>query len=436
MRLRDPLKDDVARLPVLQNAWGTLRRWQLQGEYASRREYYAKLARQQGFVYREADVTTAIRSRLANRGYAPTVRGMGEVHTFAFIPRLGWHSALYPDLEELGPVTEFDYAEHGYGPEEFLRRDRRAAERRREMNDSFLSALREAHKRRPVDWVFVYASGLEVRAQLIRAIVDELGIPVVNMCLDDKQSWTGPMLEGQHLGQVDIAAAFDLCWTSARVACEWYLTENARPIYMPEGFDISTYKPMDVKQDIPISFIGGAYGFRPSIIRYLKRHQIPIQVFGTGWHTRSVWGEEQVGIINRSVINLGMGGIGYSESLTNVKTRDFEIPGVGGGVYLTSFNPDLAQHFNIGQEILCYRNREEMLELTRYYLSRPEEARAIALRGRERCLAEHRWLHRYRRVCEILGVLAEAESDAAETQYAEKNIHENVSAYAGRQHSF
>jgi spore maturation protein CgeB len=102
-----------------------------------------------------------------------------------------------------------------------------------------------------------------------------------------------------------------------------------------------------------------------------------------------------------------MGGIEYSEALTNVKGRDFEIPGTGGGMYLTSFNPDLAQHFDIGNEIVCYRNRDEMVELIRYYLARRDEAEAIARRARERCLREHRWLHRYETMLRVLGVLEE-----------------------------
>ena len=44
-----------------------------------------------------------------------------------------------------------------------------------------------------------------------------------------------------------------------------------------------------------------------------------------------------VGILNRSTINLGMVGIGYSESLTNLKARDFEIPGTGGGMFDMTF---------------------------------------------------------------------------------------------------
>jgi hypothetical protein len=390
-----------------QTIWGAMRRAQFQREYAERREHYAGIARDRGLSYSERTVVEDVRGRLSERGYTPAARREGDIHTFAFIPRIGWHSALYGDLYELGMVSEFDYTACGFRVEDLLARDRRSSHLRREMNGAALSALREAHRRRPVDWVFVYASGLEVTAEFVKSIADEFGVPVVNMCLDDKQSWAGPLLWGQHRGQKDIAAAFDVSWTSARVACEWYLCEGARPIYMPEGFDISTYRPMPLERNIPVSFIGGAYGFRPSVVRYLHKRGIPLQVFGPGWHTRSIWGEEQVEVINRSVINLGMGGIGYSEDLTNVKTRDFEIPGAGGGVYLTSFNSDLAQHYVTGQEILCYRSRDEMLELLRYYLARPDEAHKIACKGRARCLAEHRWLHRYRRICQILGILPE-----------------------------
>jgi hypothetical protein len=159
-----------------------------------------------------------------------------------------------------------------------------------------------------------------------------------------------------------------------------------------------------------VSFVGGAYGFRPQWIGEFRQQGIPIEVFGPGWNTRSVWGDEQISVLNRSQINLGSGGIGYSQQLTNVKTRDFEIPGTGGGMYLTTYNADLAKHFRIGEEIVCYHSTEEALDLARYYLAHPEEARMIAQRGRERCLREHRWLHRYQYICKGLGVLSEAES--------------------------
>ncbi len=161
--------------------------------------------------------------------------------------------------------------------------------------------------------------------------------------------------------------------------------------------DASLFRPLDVARDIPVSFIGGAYGFRPAVIRYLGRRGVHPQVFGEGWNTRSLTPEEQDAVLNRSTVNLGMGGIVHSEVITNLKGRDFEIPGSGGGVYLTSFNPDLAQHFEVGREILCYRNREEMVELIRHSLKNPDQSREIARRARERSLREHR--------LEILGIL-------------------------------
>jgi glycosyl transferase family 1 len=405
--MRRSAKSSLPKYPALAQAWGELRGSQLRHQYIARREAYAKAAARSGLVYRQEEVEKQIRGRLEGRGYVPRQRRRGDIHTFTFIPRRGWHSALIRDLCDLGPVTEFDYMGHGYEPEDFLPWSANPAERRREMNALFLKRVREAHDVQPIDWIFVYASGLEVRKETLQTLIDEVGVPIVNMCLDDKQSWTGPLVDGQHLGQIDLAPLFDLSWTSARVACEWYLADGGRPIYLPEGFDAHAFRPMEVERDISVSFVGAAYGFRPSVIKTLRRYGIDVETFGPGWPAGSLSSEDQVRMFNRSLINLGMGGILYSESLTNVKARDFEIPGTGGGVYLTTFNPDLAQHFAVGEEILCYSNREEMVELIRYYLAHPIEASQVALRGHQRSLSEHRWLHRYLRIASILGILDE-----------------------------
>jgi hypothetical protein len=398
------LKRAFQRVPLFLRFWQYLRGKQLHREYSVRREHYAQRAQTQGLVYRESEVIQAVRDLLGKRDSSPHPRRMGGIHTFAFVPDLGWHRELLPDLRSLGPLTVFDYVSLGFRWEEFWKADRAGLARRRAMNERFWSALKEAHEARPVDWVFVYASGTEISAGVIRRISEELGIPTVNMCLDDKQSWTGPWMGDHPGGQIGMAPVFDLAWTSARVACEWYLVEGGRPLYLPEGFEASIYRPLEIEPDIPVSFIGGAYGFRPAVIKHLRQYGVPVQTYGHGW-PHSQWAVDIVEIFNRSMINLGMGGIGYSERLTNVKARDFAIPGTGGGVYLTSYNADLARHFVIGEEILCYSHREELLELIRYYLAHPEEARSIAQRGRERCLREHRWLHRYQRILEILEIL-------------------------------
>lgn len=398
------LKSLLGRVRPAASAWSAFRRAQLHRQYEERRERYAAAARERGLRYTEAATIAAVRARLAARGVSPVQRAPGEIHTFAFIPSYTWHEELLPDLAELGRLTVFDYKKEGFDWNDFARADRAGLAARATMNERVLPALREAQAVQPVDWVFVYASGIEISASTVRRIADETGIPTVNMCLDDKQSWVGPYMGDHRGGQVDVAAAYDLSWTSARVACEWYLAEGGRPIYMPEGFDASRYRPMRVAKDLPVSFVGGAYGRRERTIRWLRDCGVDVRTFGEGWR-----GAEPAAslceIANRSVVNLGMGEIGHSDTLTNVKGRDFQIPGTGGGVYLTSYNADLAQHFEVGHEILCYKSDDEMLEQLRYWTARPEEAARMADRARARCLAEHRWLHRYRRILEYLEIL-------------------------------
>jgi len=105
-----------------------------------------------------------------------------------------------------------------------------------------------------------------------------------------------------------------------------------------------------------------------------------------------------------------MGEVLHSRQLTHVKCRDFEVTMTGGGVYLTSFNPELALSFHVGKEIVCYRTADEAVELARWLLAHPEQATEIAHAARRRALREHRWLDRFQRVCRVLGVLGDGAS--------------------------
>jgi spore maturation protein CgeB len=402
--LRARLRDRVLKRALLRRAWGRFRELQMHRDYVARRDRYARLASERDLVYRREDTEDAVRRRIAGRGWETVARPVGDVHTFAVVAGVSWHESLIHELRELGPVSRFDYTSHGYRLHDFYPGGRRGAERRTQMNAALLDELRHAHHRRPVDWVFAYASGGEIGVDLLERIAEELGIPTVGMYLDDKHGWEGNLSGQQRTGQVALASAFDLAWTSARVACEWYMLEGGRPIYLPEGFDVATYRPLDLEPDMDVSFIGAAYGYRPQLIGRLRKAGINVDVFGPGWKGGG-WVVDPATVISRSRINLGMGGIGYSQRLVNLKGRDFEIPAVGRGVYLTSYNPDLAEHFDVGREILCYGNEDEAIELIRHYLDRPDEARRIARRGRERCLREHRWRHRFETVCRILGTL-------------------------------
>jgi len=384
--------------------WGRLRGHQQHQEYLKIRDHYANRATELGLVVSEEETTRQVRKRLASRGMQPSLRDAGDIHCFVFLAGRRPHGHLLPDLRELGPVSQFDYEQLGFTVGEFRGGGRRGLDRRREMNALVLPALKEAQARRRVDWVLMYGNGSEIDARTVQAIIDETGLPTVSLSMDDTHAWIGSDMDGQPAGQVGLASVFDLAWTTSPLAREWFLVEGGRPIAQPTGVDITAYRPSGGPRDIPVSFVGGAYGYRPDVIKVLRRHGIPIQVFGKGWPD-SGYVADLVAVTNRSQINLGIGGIGYREDFTNLKGRDFDVPGTGGGLYLTTFSPDLTALYDIGREIVCYRSRDEMVEQLRYYLARPDEANAIAQRGYQRAITCHRWRHRYERVLQVLGLL-------------------------------
>jgi len=115
------LKQHLLTLPGVRPAWEQYHCAQLERQYENRREHYARLAAERKLVYREDEVAAAVRSRLAKRGYSPVRRKIGEIHTFAFVPNISWHSHLLPDLMQMGPVSVFDYMMLGFNIETLRR---------------------------------------------------------------------------------------------------------------------------------------------------------------------------------------------------------------------------------------------------------------------------------------------------------------------------
>ncbi|MBV8227752.1 MAG: glycosyltransferase family 1 protein [Verrucomicrobia bacterium] len=105
-------------------------------------------------------------------------------------------------------------------------------------------------------------------------------------------------------------------------------------------------------------------------------------------------------IFRASQINLGIGLA--TPNLVTIKGRDFECPGVGA-CYLTTYNWELANWWEIGREILCYRNVEELIEIFAWYRNRPEDCLKIARAAWRRSVDEHTWERRFRKMFREIG---------------------------------
>lgn len=276
-------------------------------------------------------------------------------------------------------------------------------EQRPRLQDDVFEAVARAHEERPIDLCFAYASAQEFDAETIRRI-RALGIPVSMWTLDEKHSMVR-LLRGGTGEPEPLMGEYDIHLTNSFDCLRWYLARGVPAFYLPQAIDPELYAPRDVRRDIPVSFVGAAYGQRFEFIRRLRRAGLPLECFGPGWPNGPV--DDLIDVICRSRINLGAGYTGMSGDLTCVKERDFQVPATGS-MYLTTYDPELTRLFHVGREFACYRNEMDCVELVRYYLEQPDEVAEMGRAGRERCLRDHTWRRRLEGLLRWMGVLAAA----------------------------
>jgi len=103
---------------------------------------------------------------------------------------------------------------------------------------------------------------------------------------------------------------------------------------------------------------------------------------------RAVWNEELVKVYNASKIVLNI----HSPQTVPIM-RDFEVTGCGAFL-MTDHARSLETMFSPGEEIICYKNIEELKDMVRFYLSHPGEREEIARKGNLRAKRNHTYARR------------------------------------------
>lgn len=307
-----------------------------------------------------------------------------------------WEGAcLGPALRELGEVVEVDW----HDPNDRHLGIRAAREAR---HARILTAVERAMRAGPIDVVFSYLSGEQVGPRTVEAL-RALRRPLINLSLNDKESFVGPVANGIACGMRDIARHFDLCWTSTHDALGKYVVEGASPLYLPEGGHPPVHRPLGIARDLDVVFVGQRYGERTEVIAGLRRAGIDVHAFGAGWPSGPVSTEEMVRIWNRARIVLGFSGVLDHANTHCLKGRDFEVP-MSGACYLTQEHAEIGRFYEVGAEIATYRNLESLEATIRELLGSPEHMEAIRVAGRNRALRDHSWRGRFVKALEISGI--------------------------------
>ena len=322
----------------------------------------------------------------------------GGLHIFLAYSVFNWEAVLPKALAPFGQVSEYEWRSLGYdelAPDWLKRRD--------QMNAEMLQAFHAERQRRPIDVVVCYASGFTVAPEVLQEMAAH-GAVITNFCFDDRTRWPGPVSGGRFESTAAIAHAVDLNLTVDPDGIARYFAYGGLSMFHPEAADPEWYRPVDVPFQYDVSFIGSRFGWRPTLIEGLRRRGIDVACFGKGWANGPVTVEDMNRIYSASRINLGFGGVGHSMKVLCLKGRDFEVP-MSGGLYLTQHDPGLSLVFDIGREILTYRDVDDCARIIRATLDDPAGAAVIRRAGHERSLREHTYLERWTRVFRTLGAI-------------------------------
>jgi spore maturation protein CgeB len=177
---------------------------------------------------------------------------------------------------------------------------------------------------------------------------------------------------------------------------------RARVILSQWAVDETVYTPGAEPQDLDLAFVGQPHGDRRAVIASLRAAGLRVATFGHGWEgsARPVAFADMLAVFRRAKINLNLAQ-SLDGSAAQIKARLFEVTACGGFL-LTAKAPHLERYFTPGVEIATFADRDEMVEKARHHLAHDDERRAIAARGRARCLREHTWR---RRLTELLAAV-------------------------------
>ena len=261
----------------------------------------------------------------------------------------------------------------------------------------------------------------------------------------------------------EIAPAYDYCLVPEKFRLEDYRRIGANPIYCQEAANPNIYKPYSVPQEYDVTFVGQRYGDRLEYIYHLLNKGIDVRIWGLGWRPEpigpssrdsvSIWrklaklrtfygwkmaaqefkqfasrllsrqqddfqipleicgpplsDEDLVKMYSRSRISLGFSSCGdthrSNKRILQVRLRDFEAP-MSGAFYMVEYMKELEEFFEVGKEVVCYQDKNDLADKTRYYLKHSSEREKIRQAGYRRAMSEHTWQKRFRKIFKEIGL--------------------------------
>lgn len=366
-------------------------------------DYYDKKAQAEKAGYSKEEAIGFVRKELENRG----IKGKKKKGSL----RIFWVGAHYAQdasgflqgLKKFGEVTTFENSEGGYGllwpknPKEKFNR-----EVVRINSDCLLRQIEKNHSEKPIS-VLMGQMWSNVLDENMLVKIKQMGIPVVNVAMDDRLPDLWDSYNGRRMGSVGLCKGLDLVLTTSPETCLWYKLEGCQAVYWPLASDPDLFKP-SVNKNYDVVFVGGNYGIRGKLVKKIMEAGVSVAAFGPGWPNGFIGAEKIAEVFGEAKIILGTGTVAYNRDIMTLKLRDFDAT-MAGALYITNRNPDLLELFREGEEIECFDTDEECVRKIKFYLENPEKLKAVAKAGLERARKDHTWEKRIGEALEALEII-------------------------------
>lgn len=408
------IKDWLRRVPAISFANRLIKANQQRARLCSIGFSYAKLAHNKNLNYKKPEAIANFKRRLLARCPNFHLKKAGELRIFwVGSNRDQDESGFLQALRRLATVIEFRNWKGSYGQWYW---DQHGRVRVYDpaivtLNDKcLLLQIESSLQDGPIDLLMgqMWANYLSKEAL---ACVQRYGIPIINVSMDDRLPDNWSTQDGTRLGAVGLASVTDLVLTTSSETCAWYGVEGCPAIFWPLASDPGVFTPRyNNVRDIDVLFIGNKYGIRERIVNDLKRSQIHVECYGSGWANGPSTAEQSAELFKRAKIILGVGTVGYCDDVFTLKLRDFDAP-MSGALYLTHRAPDLALLYQEGREIECYKTSEEAARKIHHYLAHPKELSAVAAAGHAKAISRDSWFTRLYSTFFELGLIEGAGPD-------------------------
>lgn len=355
--------------------------------------YQTLITRFNIIIYKKLNTTTnqldLINKKLIKRSFEWNTKKKTKV--FVVLSISNWEKVLIDEISILGEVYHFSWP----NVDNFF-----------ETNTDWLKYYIELNKRLVKEFtdfydpeyniiVFFYASDFSISTDSINYL-NRKNTLLISFCWDDILYFKSKV-KGQPVGIDNLSKLVDFNLTFSPEVIHRY-NYNKTACFFWDSIkykqNIEINKQAIDNEEFYVLFVGTKYGWRENFIKKIETSGIKVKCFGRGWPNGMLDDNEIQDFVKIAPITLGFANVGYTKNVTTIKGRDFEIP-IWGGLYLTQYSEGLTKYYELGKEILSYKDINDCIKIINYIKDNPIVAKQIRYDGQLKAINFTSWKSRF-----------------------------------------